>query len=89
MNPQQQLVNRRQGESLVGSTLTQPLANVTVTIGGQPTTVLYAGGSPTLIEGLLQINVRIPAGTPAGNVPVTLVIGSGMAPSGGTIAVGP
>ncbi len=75
--------------SLVGSTLTQPLANVTVTIGGQPANVLYAGGSPGLIEGLLQINVRIPAGTPAGNTPVTLVIGAGTAPSGATIAVGP
>lgn len=75
--------------SIVGSNLTQPLANVTVTIGGQPANVLYAGGSPGLIEGLLQINVRIPAGTPAGNAPVTLVIGTGTAPSGATIAVGP
>ena len=75
--------------SIVGSNLTQPLANVTVTIGGQPANVLYAGGSPGLIEGLLQINLRIPAGTPAGNAPVTLVIGTGTAPSGATIAVGP
>jgi uncharacterized protein (TIGR03437 family) len=75
--------------SLVGSTLTQPRANVSVTIGGQPATVLYAGGSPGLIEGLLQINVRIPAGTPAGNAPVTLVIGTHIAPSGATIAVAP
>jgi uncharacterized protein (TIGR03437 family) len=75
--------------SLVGSTLTQPLANVTVTIGGQPANVLYAGGSPGSIEGLLQINVRIPAGTPVGNAPITLVIGANTAPSGGTIAVAP
>jgi uncharacterized protein (TIGR03437 family) len=75
--------------AVVGSTLTQSLANVTVTIGGQPANVLYAGGSPTLIEGLLQVDVRIPAGTPAGNAPVTLVIGAGIAPPGGTIAVGP
>jgi uncharacterized protein (TIGR03437 family) len=74
--------------SLVNS-ITQPLANVTVTIGGQPAIVAYAGGSPTSIEGLLQVNVRVPAGTPAGNAPVTLVIGSGAAPLGGTIAVGP
>jgi uncharacterized protein (TIGR03437 family) len=75
--------------SIVGGNLTQPLANVTVTIGGQPANVLYAGGSPGSIGGLLQINVRIPAGTPAGNAPVTLVIGSGSAPSGATVAVGP
>jgi outer membrane protein assembly factor BamB len=45
----------------VGANLTQPLANVTITIGGQPANVLYAGGSPGLVEGFLQINVRIPA----------------------------
>jgi uncharacterized protein (TIGR03437 family) len=73
----------------VGASLTQPLANVTATIGGQPATVLYAGGSPGSIEGLLQINVRIPAGTTAGNAPVTLTAGSGAAPATGTIAVGP
>jgi uncharacterized protein (TIGR03437 family) len=75
--------------ALVGSNLTHPLANVTVTIAGQPATVLYAGGSPGSPEGLFQINVRVPAGTPAGNAPVTLAIGAGLAPSGATIAVKP
>lgn len=75
--------------SAVGSNLTRPLANVAVTIGGQPAEVLYAGGSPGSIEGLLQLNVRVPAGTPPGNAPVTLSIGSATAPAGGTIAVGP
>jgi uncharacterized protein (TIGR03437 family) len=71
----------------VGSRLTQPLANVTATIGGQPADVLYAGGSPGLIEGLLQINLRIPAGTPPGNPLVSLQIGAAAIPPGGTIAV--
>jgi uncharacterized protein (TIGR03437 family) len=75
--------------SLVGSNLTQPLANVSVTIGGQAATVLYSGGSPGQVEGLLQINVRIPTGTPPGNAPVSLKIGDATTPSGGTIAVGP
>jgi hypothetical protein len=49
----------------------------TIPITGQPTTVFMSN------------NVRVPVGTPAGNAPVTLVIGSGAAPLGGTIAVGP
>ena len=73
--------------SVVGTVLTQPVANVTVTIGGQPANVLYAGGSPGLLEGVLQVNVRIPAGTPSGNVPVTMQIGANSTPFGGTIAV--
>ena len=75
--------------SMVGSNLPQPLANVSVTIGGQPATVVYAGGSPTSVEGLLQINVRIPAGTAAGNIPVSMKIGNTTGASGGTISVGP
>jgi len=74
--------------SLVQSPLPQPLAGVTVNIGGQPANVLYAGGPPGSIEGLLQINARVPAGITAGSqVPVELTIGSASAPSGGTIAV--
>ena len=73
--------------TLVGSMLTQPLANVSVTISGQRADVLYAGGSPGSVEGLLQVDVRIPAGTPLGNAPVTMQIGAATTPSGGTIAV--
>ncbi|HXA67660.1 MAG TPA: BACON domain-containing carbohydrate-binding protein [Bryobacteraceae bacterium] len=73
--------------TLVGSMLTQPLANVSVTISGQRADVLYAGGSPGSVEGLLQVDVRIPAGTPSGNAPVTMQIGTATTPSGGTIAV--
>ena len=36
---------------------------------------------------VLQVNVRIPAGTPSGNVPVTMQIGANSTPFGGTIAV--
>jgi uncharacterized protein (TIGR03437 family) len=73
--------------TLVGSTLTQPLADVSVMIGGQKADVLYAGGAPGLVEGLLQVDVRIPAGTPSGNAPVDMQIGKATTPSGGTIAV--
>lgn len=73
--------------TLVGSDLTQPLANVTATVGGQAADVLYAGGSPGSVEGLLQVNLRIPAGTTSGNAPVSLQIGANSSPAGATIAV--
>jgi uncharacterized protein (TIGR03437 family) len=57
-----------------------PLVNgVTVTIGTvtlQPSDVLYAGLTPGSISGLYQFNVRVPASTPNGEIPVTIQIGS-------------
>lgn len=63
---------------------------VTVTIGTTtlaPSDVLYAGLSPGSISGLYQFNVRIPAGTPSGNVPVSITIGGVSTQSGVTIPV--
>jgi uncharacterized protein (TIGR03437 family) len=71
----------------VQATGVSPTTNpVTVTIGGitlSPADVLYAGLSPNSISGLYQINVRVPAGVPAGDVPVTMTIG-GISSVGGT-----
>jgi uncharacterized protein (TIGR03437 family) len=63
---------------------------VTVTIGTTTlasSDVLYAGLSPGSISGLYQFNVRIPAGTPSGNVPVAITIGGVSTQSGVTIPV--
>jgi uncharacterized protein (TIGR03437 family) len=47
---------------------------VTVTIGGVPATVLFAGLTPGYV-GLYQVNVMMPAGVaPGSNVPVTLSV---------------
>jgi uncharacterized protein (TIGR03437 family) len=57
---------------------TQPLsllATPTVTISGQPATVLFAGLTPGM-SGLYQINVQAPFVTVTGPVPVTVSIGS-------------
>jgi uncharacterized protein (TIGR03437 family) len=64
-----------------------PLLPVTVDIGGTPAEVLYAGAAPTLVAGLLQINVRIPANTPTGSAPVVLRIGNTISQPGVTIAI--
>jgi trimeric autotransporter adhesin len=37
-----------------------PIAPVTVTIGGAPAEVQYAGGAPGLIAGVMQVNVVVP-----------------------------
>jgi len=61
---------------------------VSVTIGGQPAEVLYAGSAPGLVAGLLQVNARVTDGIPSGDaVPVVLSIGSASSPSTVTMAV--
>ena len=54
-----------------------PNSSVSVTIGGVPAQVMYAGGAPGEVAGLMQVNVQIPSvsGIPTGNaVPVVLQI---------------
>lgn len=63
---------------------------ITVTIGSTTlasSDVLYAGLSPGSISGLYQFNVRIPSGTPSGEVPVTITIGGVSTPLGATIPI--
>ncbi len=63
------------------------LANVSVTIGGYPSDVLYAGPAPGFL-GLMQINVRVPAGFLApGLETVLLMIGTAASQPGVSIAV--
>ena len=49
---------------------------MSVTVGGIPATVQYAGGAPGQVAGLMQVNVLIPSGVePGGYVPVVLQVG--------------
>jgi uncharacterized protein (TIGR03437 family) len=52
-----------------------PAAPVTVTIGGQPAQVTYAGGAPGYVSGVLQVNAVVPDGLAPGSQPVVLRIG--------------
>ncbi|HKE25871.1 MAG TPA: BACON domain-containing carbohydrate-binding protein [Bryobacteraceae bacterium] len=64
------------------------LQPVTVTIGGIPAQVQYAGGTPGAVAGLTQINAVVPAGvTPGSNVPVSIQMGSFPTQAGVTMAV--
>lgn len=40
--------------------LPQPVQTVSVTLNGQFVPVTYAGGAPTLVAGIMQVNVQIP-----------------------------
>ena len=65
----------------------QPVLPVSLTIGGIPAEILYAGAAPGF-AGLMQINARLPAGvTPGNSVPVVLSIGGNPSQPGVTLAV--
>ncbi len=65
-------------------TLTQP---VSVTVGGQPATVSFAGSAPTLVDGVDQLNIQLAANTPSGAQTVTIAVGGIASPSTVTLAV--
>jgi len=60
---------------------------VHVTIAGQNADVLYAGPTPELVAGTIQVNVRIPTGIAAGNAPLVATVGTASSPDGCTISV--
>jgi glucosylceramidase len=60
------------GAAASGSTLSQVIANVTATVGGAPSKVLFAGLAPGF-AGLWQIDVALPAGT-SGGLPVIVSV---------------
>ena len=65
-----------------------PVLPVTVTIGGQTATPIYAGAAPAEVAGVMQVNVKIPAGiTPGNAVPVAVTVGTASSPAGVTLAV--
>ena len=49
-------------------------AKVTALIGGQPMTVLYAGGAPGLLSGVMQVNILIPVDSPTGFQPLVVLV---------------
>lgn len=75
---------------LVEVPLPQPIEQVTAFIGEQLAEVLYAGGSPGQVSGLLQVNIRIPKDAPVGDsIPVRLKIGTRESQAGVTLVIQP
>ncbi|HEV3200414.1 MAG TPA: hypothetical protein VGZ73_21060 [Bryobacteraceae bacterium] len=75
------------GDGSTGNPPSLPLLPVSAAIGGKSATVSFAGSAPGVVAGIMQVNVVVPAGLPAGAVPVTVQVGTTSAQSGVTIAV--
>lgn len=68
--------------------LPRPVLPVTARVGDVGAQVLYAGGAPGLVAGVVQLNVVIPATVIGGpTVPVSFTAGQRRSPAGVTIAV--
>ncbi|MCC6536944.1 MAG: hypothetical protein IT162_05305 [Bryobacterales bacterium] len=65
----------------------KPRQSVAVRIGGVMAEVLYAGAAPSLVAGVLQVNVKVPDNVPDGNVPIQVLVGNAESPAGVTVAV--
>jgi uncharacterized protein (TIGR03437 family) len=70
-----------------GPTLPKPVLPVSVSIGGLPAQVSYAGAAPGGVAGFMQLNVVIPSGLSAGAQSVVLTVGTYMTPSFVTVWV--
>ena len=73
--------------AIMDGNLARPQLPVYVRIGTEPAQVEYAGSAPTLVNGALQVNVRIPATAQSGNQPIKLVVGTAASAPGPTIAI--
>ena len=60
---------------------------ISVTIGGQPASVQYAGSSPGNVAGAMRIDVQIPDGVAGSALPVVVQVGGVSSQPGVTIAV--
>ncbi len=68
--------------------LAELVAPVSVTIGGRTADVVYKGGAPGLINGLVQVNVLVAEDTPVGGaVELLVTVGGVRSQAGITIAV--
>ena len=77
-----------QDGTIAGDVLPTPVLPVSVTIGGLPAPVTYAGAAPGLVEGVFQINVSVPLLSPVGsNILVILQVGNAFSPSNVWLAI--
>jgi uncharacterized protein (TIGR03437 family) len=60
--------------------LPTPVLPVSVTIGGIPAELIYAGAAQDAVAGMFQVSVRIPDGVASGAAPVLLTIGNATSP---------
>lgn len=74
--------------SVNGPQLNRFLYPVSVTVGGMPTTVTFAGAAPGLVTGVGQINIKLADNTPTGDSqPVIVTVGNTSSKAQVSIAV--
>ena len=71
----------------IASAIASLTSKYTLTLGGTPVDVLYAGGSPTY-AGLYQVDFTVPAGVSAGNQPLVLTVNGVSTSATAYVAVG-
>jgi uncharacterized protein (TIGR03118 family) len=76
-------------DGLVASTdiLREPVLPVSLTIGGLTAQVLYAGGAPGNVAGVMEVEAVVPATAASGADPVVLTVGTASSQSNVTISV--
>jgi uncharacterized protein (TIGR03437 family) len=72
---------------LAGAPSTVSAQPVTVSIGGQPAQVQYAGGAPGEVAGMMEVNPAMPSGLPAGTTALVVSVGGTLSASGVTVEV--
>ena len=80
------------GKIAAGLPLPSPLLPVTVLVGGpqgvgKNAAVLYAGAAPTLVAGVMQVNIVIPVDATSGNVPISFAVGGVSSGEMATVAI--
>ena len=75
------------GAIVGGGDLPRPVLPVHAMVGGQPAAVQYAGGAPGVVEGVIQVNLQIPASQTGAAVPLVLLIGDSSSQPGITLAI--
>jgi len=68
------------GGTLTADALPRLTLRVTATAGGVPATVEYAGIAPGLVQGVIQVNIHLPAGVSGLSVPVVVTVGDKSSP---------
>jgi uncharacterized protein (TIGR03437 family) len=71
-----------------GLPLPTPVLPVTVFIDTHPAELLYAGAAPAMVQGILQINARVPASASKGDgIQVMFKVGDYSSPATVTLSV--
>ena len=73
--------------TLTAGTGAKPKQQVSVTIGGVPAVVTFAGEAPGFFAGMLQVNALLPESLADGNNPVVVTVGNLSSQTGITVAV--